>query len=58
MRLLLVLALLLSATVARADTLADLNKPASTIAGCVTTTSRGLVRSSGRSEAPTRTAPA
>ena len=35
MRLLLVLALLLSATVARADTLADLRKPTSAIAGCV-----------------------
>jgi type IV secretory pathway TraG/TraD family ATPase VirD4 len=35
MRLLLVLALLLSAAAARADTLADLQKPASTITGCV-----------------------
>ncbi len=35
MRLLLVLALLLSAIVAHAETLADLRKPASSIAGCV-----------------------
>lgn len=35
MRLLLVLALLLSAIVAHADTLADLRKPTSTIAGCI-----------------------